>query len=100
MAAAKKTNRAPTECPVCGASVPPHSLACPGCGADERTGWNDESTRYDGLDLPDSAFDDDSSPTTRTPPRQQRPQRVALHWWLTAFALLAVFVAAALHRLL
>lgn len=44
---------APDPCPVCGESVPPEAAACPGCGADERTGWNEEATRYDGLDLPD-----------------------------------------------
>lgn len=51
----KKT---PSECPVCGAEVPPGALACPECGADERTGWDEESTRYDGLDLPGQEEDD------------------------------------------
>lgn len=46
----------PSECPVCGERVPRGAAACPGCGADERTGWNEEATRYDGLDLPDHAF--------------------------------------------
>ena len=50
----------PTECPVCGEDVPRKARSCPGCGADERTGWNEENTRYDGLNLPDEAFDDDS----------------------------------------
>src|SRR5689334_14693693 len=49
----------PSECPVCGESVPRGAKACPGCGADERSGWNDEATRYDGLDLPDAAFADE-----------------------------------------
>jgi predicted amidophosphoribosyltransferase len=46
----------PNECPVCGEPVPRDARACPGCGADERSGWNEEATRYDGLDLPDEAF--------------------------------------------
>lgn len=48
----------PSECPVCGAAVPRGARACPECGADERSGWNEDDTRYDGLDLPDAAFDD------------------------------------------
>jgi len=48
----------PSECPVCGAAVPRDARACPECGADERSGWNEDDTRYDGLDLPDEAFED------------------------------------------
>lgn len=57
----------PTECPVCGETVPRGARACPGCGADERSGWNDEATRYDGLDLPDEAFGDEPPPRRRAP---------------------------------
>ena len=45
--------RSPAVCPVCGEDVPPNSPACPECGSDERTGWNDDSAYLDGLDLPD-----------------------------------------------
>ena len=44
-------------CPNCGADVELDALACPECGSDERTGWS-EDTIYDGLDLPEEAFDD------------------------------------------
>ena len=44
----------PSECPVCGEPVPSGARACPNCGADERSGWNDEETRYDGVDLPEA----------------------------------------------
>ena len=59
----------PTECPVCGEAVPRGARACPGCGADERSGWNGDAARYDGLDLPDSAFDDEApgAPVRRAP---------------------------------
>jgi hypothetical protein len=39
-------------CPVCGGTVPAGALACPHCGADERTGWSDR-TYLDGIDLGD-----------------------------------------------
>jgi hypothetical protein len=51
----------PETCPVCGESVPRGARACPGCGADERSGWNEEATRYDGLDLPQEAFADENT---------------------------------------
>jgi hypothetical protein len=47
----------PEHCPVCGEPVPRGARACPGCGADERTGWNEEASAGDGLDLPDGDFD-------------------------------------------
>ncbi len=51
----------PETCPVCGAAVPRGARACPECGADERAGWDEARTRYDGLDLPDAAFDDEAA---------------------------------------
>ncbi|MBP6506572.1 MAG: zinc ribbon domain-containing protein [Opitutaceae bacterium] len=74
----------PSECPVCGAAVPPQARACPECGADERSGWNEESTRYDGLDLPAEAFDDE-----QTAPRSN-PRNMARHWWLVALVLIVL----------
>ncbi|MDI1318927.1 MAG: zinc ribbon domain-containing protein [bacterium] len=55
----------PDVCPVCGESVPRNARACPGCGADERSGWNEDATRYDGLDLPDSAFSEETEQAAR-----------------------------------
>jgi RNA polymerase subunit RPABC4/transcription elongation factor Spt4 len=48
----------PDLCPNCGAAVPAGARACPGCGADERTGWSDAATAQ-RLGLPDdgAAFD-------------------------------------------
>ncbi len=42
----------PGDCPNCGEEVPAGAAACPGCGADARTGWSDE-TYLDGIDLAD-----------------------------------------------
>ena len=75
----------PAECPVCGESVPRGAKACPGCGADERSGWDEEATRYDGLDLPDAAFDDERE---STPVRH--PSRDKIWLVVTVLVLLAV----------
>ena len=49
----------PPVCPVCGAEVPRTALACPECGADYETGWNEDGAVYDGIDLPDKEFNYD-----------------------------------------
>lgn len=75
----------PAECPVCGESVPHGARACPGCGADERSGWNEETTRYDGLDLPAEAFDDECE---HTPSPRTNTDRI----WLGVTVLLLIAV--------
>lgn len=52
------------DCPNCGDPVPADALSCPSCGADEETGWSDD-TMYDGLGLPDEAFGDGPARPTR-----------------------------------
>ena len=44
-------------CPVCGEDVPLKARACPHCGACEKSGWNEEASGGDGLDLPEEGFD-------------------------------------------
>lgn len=80
--------QAPGECPVCGAAVPRQARACPECGADERSGWNDDDTRYDGLELPDSAYDDAPAPRRRSGPHPA--------WRWVAFALLVTLIVSVL----
>jgi len=77
--------KSPAECPVCGEEVPRDAKSCPGCGADERTGWNEEATRYDGLDLPEDAFDDDAS--------SGPVQRPGLHNFAIIFAIVLILIA-------
>jgi hypothetical protein len=55
----------PEHCPVCGEPVPPGARACPGCGADERSGWDEDAARYDGLDLPPDAADEETEAAAR-----------------------------------
>ncbi len=74
----------PSECPVCGAAVPRGARACPECGADERSGWNQDDTRYDGLDLPDEAFADDEGASQRA--SRARPN----HLWSVVASLLVI----------
>jgi len=64
-----RASSSPDSCPVCGEPVPRGAKACPHCGADERSGWNEDAARYDGLDLPDRAFDetDGAPPSSGTP---------------------------------
>jgi len=75
--------QSPAECPVCGETVPRGARACPGCGADERSGWNEDATRYDGLDLPDGAFASDDSPAPA-------PASAASKLWIGVAAVLLV----------
>ncbi len=83
----------PSECPVCGADVPRHAKACPECGADERTGWDEDATRYDGLDLPE---DESSSPSPSAPAQRNG---LPVHWWWVGVALLALLALGFLARL-
>ena len=73
--------RTPEECPVCGAQVPRGAQACPNCGADERSGWNEDATRYDGLDLPEQAFEDESTLSGRSPNGRGR-RAASIFWWI------------------
>jgi hypothetical protein len=75
----------PETCPVCGEDVPRGARACPGCGADERSGWNEDAARYDGLDLPDAAFTEETD-------RAARRQHGAGLWVLVAIGLLILLI--------
>jgi hypothetical protein len=80
----------PAECAHCGAVIPRTAQACPECGADERTGWR-ETSIYDDLDLPESAWSDDSEAEPKPAPR--RVNGVAWYWWCVGAALLAILIA-------
>ncbi|SRR5690606_1818901 len=86
----------PAECANCGADIPRNARACPDCGADERTGWREQDA-YDGLDLPDSAWDDEHNTAGRGPLPARDPQN-GLPWYWTAVAL-ALVIGAILYAL-
>jgi len=76
---------------VCGEDVPRKALACPECGADHRSGWQENAEVYDGMDLPDDDFNYEEFV------KQEfgSPQRPAIKrvWWITAILLIAALIA-------
>ncbi|MEX1111136.1 MAG: zinc-ribbon domain-containing protein [Chthoniobacterales bacterium] len=80
----------PENCPVCGEEVPRGALACPECGADERSGWREEVV--DGLDLPDEDFDYGEF-VQKEFGREVKPEGIAWAWWAAAVAALLAFAA-------
>mgnify|MGYP001598064513 FL=1 len=84
--------RPPETCAQCGASIPPGALACRQCGADERTGWR-ESSIYDGLDLPESAYAGDTEEAGGSAGLRHG---IKWHWYAVAALLLLLLVVGAL----
>jgi predicted nucleic acid-binding Zn ribbon protein len=83
---AKRT--APETCANCGAEIPPTARACPECGADERTGWAEQSI-YDGLDLPED--EEERAQASRS---RQQHETNRWFWWLIATVLILLFTLA------
>ena len=79
----------PETCANCGAAIPRRARACPECGADERTGWRDTSI-YDGLDLPATAWSDASD---KPAPSGPRVNGMPWYWWCVGAVLLALLAA-------
>jgi len=80
----------PEICPVCGEDVPPKSLSCPECGADEKSGWKEDAQLHDALDLPDDEFDHDEFVAEEFGHGKRQP-RSHLIWIVAAVVLLVVF---------
>jgi hypothetical protein len=87
--------KSPEVCPVCYEEVPPRAKACPSCGADERSGWNEDNLIYDGLDLPSEAWEEDPDPR-RIP--STRSQGFPIAWRLAAAILLLALLLLFLRR--
>ncbi|MDQ6655343.1 MAG: zinc ribbon domain-containing protein [Verrucomicrobiota bacterium] len=85
----------PEVCPVCGEDVPPRALACPECGADHLSGWREEATSLDGVDLP-GEFDYDNFVREEFG-NGVKPRGISPLWWLTAIIVLAIFIYALLR---
>lgn len=80
----------PDVCPVCGTDVPARAKACPGCGADEKTGWSDEA-HVGGLDLPDEEFNYDDFVKREFGAKSPVPRGVHWFWWVIAAGLVLAF---------
>lgn len=79
----------PSACAQCGAEIPPRAHACPECGADERTGWREQSI-YDGLDLPEESDDD------RAPDPSRRSHGLPWYWLVAIVVVLLVLLLSTL----
>jgi hypothetical protein len=86
----------PEECANCGAAIPRNAAACPGCGADERIGWREESP-YDGLDLPDEAWGENETHADGTPPPRRAVNGIAWYWWIVGVVLVVLLVLGAVR---
>jgi uncharacterized membrane protein YvbJ len=87
----------PFVCPNCGQEVPAKARACPTCGADEQTGWS-QNTYLDNAGLPD---DEEYAEIYNR--EFGRPKRFAKRPWLvigTGIILLALALAGFLRMVL
>ncbi len=77
--------------------MPRGALACPGCGADERTGWSDRADSQrtaDRLGIPDDEFDYDEfvkDEFGRQTDSRAKTKGVSWLWWAVAVGLAAAF---------
>ncbi len=82
----------PVVCPVCGEDVPRNALACPECGADHNSGWREDATSYDGVDLPEQEFDYEDFTRREFGGGSPKPAGISTVWWVTAIVVLALTV--------
>ena len=78
-------------CPNCGAELPAKAPACPDCGADEQTGWSD-NTIYDGTGIEDPDEFDYPDWQRRANGRQSPPSRRKIVTAVVAIFMLVLFV--------
>ncbi len=79
----------PAICPVCDEAVLPKAKACPHCGADERSGWRENALIYDGLNLPDEAWEEEDASAHRN---THAPGEIPFIWRLAGALALAGFL--------
>lgn len=89
-----KQRPAPDPCPCCDEAVPRNAKACPHCGADWKTGWNEDGDTEGRLGLPDDDFDYEDFARREFGeggrPKAQPENKAWVIW--TAFGLLVVLL--------
>lgn len=80
------------ECPNCNAYVPRRAKACPECGADAETGWNDRAAAQRlGVSEPeDDSFDYEEFTESEFGKPSQRPRN--WFWAIVAMGLILVLL--------
>lgn len=79
--------------------MPTGAKACPECGACEKSGWNEDASTSDGLDLPNDDFDYEKFKEEEFG-ELRKTTGMPLVWKITALVLLVVTVALAFYNLL
>jgi len=92
--------KVPEVCPACGEDVPRGALACPDCGADERSEWSEDADTMGGLDLPDEEFDYEDFKRREFGGDGVIPEGIAWVWWAAAVAALLAFIAMMLRGMM
>ena len=87
----KSRLRPPKVCPVCGEDVPPAAVACPECGADHNSGWQENADLYDGVDLPEDDFNYEEF--VKQEFGSCHKPAIAKVRWITALILIAAVIA-------
>ena len=84
----------PEICPNCGEDVPRNARACPGCGADETTGWAEDAQQAttSDLGLPDEDFDYQEFVKREFGRASPKPRGIHWFWWVLAILLLAAIL--------
>lgn len=70
--------------------MPAGALACPECGADERTGWKEDEADGVFFEDPESGFDYDDF-VEREFGHGPKPPGMSWGWWLVGVLLLVSF---------
>lgn len=59
----------------------PNALACPECGADERSGWRKDALAYDGAGLAENDFEYDQFVEEEFD-APAKPRGLSTFWWV------------------